>query len=543
MTYLKITVIFLLMAMTVNNSVKAQTVFYEADQTVFFNPERGFYRHTETRSNSYSLLNETVLNNYKKDNVSLILRVFYLERFVNDSISEAYLQNMDKDFDMIRKVGLKVIVRFAYTTRSTPPYGDAMPQRVLQHIQQLKPLLQKHAAVIALMQTGFVGAWGEWYYTDHFSAALGSPNQNDWKNRTDLVNALLDALPPSRMIQVRTPLIKRSLVGVEASLPVENAFSGQTAARIGHHNDCFLASSSDFGTYIKLEDEKKYLEEETRFLVMGGETCNVSRPRSECPTALEELERFHWSYLNKGYHPDVLSDWNRSGCYTDVEKKLGYRFRLISTTLPDKIGISDMLPIQIKLVNDGWANPYNERKIYFGLKSKTSGKETLFDLESDCRKWPIKDTITISKSLSLNGLDLDEYETFLFMPDLDETLSLRPEYAIRFSNLNVWEPATGKNQLTKNVTVVLSTNTEQQSALDAVNVYPIPSTNDLRIFNGTPKDLQYSVFTSDGKLVHNGKVTSNQTTSIDENKIKLPGVYMILLSNGTEQKMIRSVKI
>ena len=49
-----------------------------------------------------------------------------------------------------------------------------------------------------------------------------------------------------------------------------------TTRPAGHHNDCFLASSTDFGTYDDKSVEYPYLTEDTKYTVMGGETCAVS---------------------------------------------------------------------------------------------------------------------------------------------------------------------------------------------------------------------------------------------------------------------------
>lgn len=63
-----------------------------------------------------------------------------------------------------------------------------------------------------------------------------------------------------------------------------NALDGTNQTRTGHHNDCFLASDTDLGTYTdgNIDAEKSYIEVESKFTVMGGETCAVNAPRSEC---------------------------------------------------------------------------------------------------------------------------------------------------------------------------------------------------------------------------------------------------------------------
>lgn len=76
--------------------------------------------------------------------------------------------------------------------------------RILEHIEQLKPLLQQNSDVIAVLQHGFIGAWGEGYYTDVFHTNYQATTQN-CMDRAEVMAALLDALPTERMIQVRMP--------------------------------------------------------------------------------------------------------------------------------------------------------------------------------------------------------------------------------------------------------------------------------------------------------------------------------------------------
>merc|ERR1712107_76842 len=82
--------------------------------------------------------------------------------------------------------------------------------------------------------------------------------------------------------------------------------------RLGHHNDCFLASETDIGTFQD-DTDRQYLADDTVSLAMGGETCGVFPPRTNCTTSLEELARYHWSYLNRMYHHDVLDGWQTEG--------------------------------------------------------------------------------------------------------------------------------------------------------------------------------------------------------------------------------------
>jgi len=79
-------------------------------------------------------------------------------------------------------------LRFSYTNNQIG--ADAALDTILLHISKLKPILQKNYVVIIYVEGGFVGAWGEWYYSSHHLY-----NTND---RRTVVFALLDALPQKR---------------------------------------------------------------------------------------------------------------------------------------------------------------------------------------------------------------------------------------------------------------------------------------------------------------------------------------------------------
>lgn len=471
--------------------VEAQTfssVEYTENNEDIANPERGFYRHTETGTSNYSFLNETTLQGYRAEGFTLILRLFYLNGFVDSDISEEYLDNMQQDFNAMRAAGVKAVVRFAYTKRQYAPYGDATPARVVSHIKQLESVLKRNSDVIAVVQAGFVGAWGEWYYTDHFSENLGAPTAEDWANRRAVVYALLDALPENRAVQLRTPEIKFKITESTTPITEEQAFSGTAESRLGHHNDCFLASATDVGTYTSnMEAEKAYLEQETKYLPMGGETCGVSIPYSECPNALEQMERFHYSYLNSGYHPDVLSSWETDGCMPEVQKKLGYRFRLVESTLQESSKPGGEVHFSMKLLNEGWANPYNPRLVELMLREKSSGKIYKLPINEDPRVWPLADTIKISVTSGL-PVDIEEgaYDMFLNLPDPEPTLYADPAYAIHLANAGLWDPETGYNSLQHTLMVDKSS---------AVNNY---SGSDF--FFSSPQLQSYTKVATDGQV-------------------------------------------
>nr|KAG5701335.1 hypothetical protein BaRGS_006109 [Batillaria attramentaria] len=140
----------------------------------------------------------------------------------------------------------------------------------------------------------------------------------------------------------------------------------------GHHNDCFLASDSDSGTYHNKATEYPYLAEDTRYVIMGGETCAVTNNhRHECPTALKELAMFHWTFLNQGWNPAVYNVWKHQGCFEEVHRRLGYRLVLKKAILPDTVRTNDNLCFHLEFTNTGFAAPAKVFDVFFILQSSS----------------------------------------------------------------------------------------------------------------------------------------------------------------------------
>lgn len=240
------------------------------------NPERGWYDDYYSFSgisstSEYLPLTADELTTYRElSGITLILRLFYLHQFVDDEkISEEYLALMQADFDAIRAAGVKCVIRFAYSNSLDNETWDTTPEIVLKHIESVAPVLSNNSDVIAAVQAGFVGVWGEWYYTENFAGNNYSPSEEDLVNRRAVVNALLEGLPESITVQGRTPNIMKSALETDEPISSEEAFSGSDKARLGHHNDCFLANVSDQGTYIQLTADLEYLNETTKYTIAG----------------------------------------------------------------------------------------------------------------------------------------------------------------------------------------------------------------------------------------------------------------------------------
>jgi len=435
-----------------------QEVTYTPSEDIIINPERGFYAHKQS-TNAATLLNKDNLEDIREnEGISLILMIYYLPDFIEGPISETALLNIETNFNTMREAGVKCVLRFAYRwNQNTHPY-DPTVEIVGTHISQLTPILRTGSDVIAVMQAGFIGVWGEWYYSTNF----GFP-QPDFTKRNKVVEGLLNALPDRRMIQLRTPALKYGICDItyEEFANSESAFSGAKASRIGHHNDCFLASSTDYGTYNNIETDKAFLEAETRYLPMGGETCNPST-YSGCTNAVEQMNRFHWSYLNSGYHQTVLNSWVADDCMTDVKKKLGYRFTLNEGLYTQEAEPGGCFSLDLKLSNHGWAAPFNRRDVEIILKKVGGSENYWIRLPENPQWWLSGMSINMTHKIELPpNISEGTYQIFLNLPDPEPELFDRPEYSIQVANLNTWESETGYNNLNAILEINSSASTEE----------------------------------------------------------------------------------
>jgi len=415
-------------------------VTYFPSNSVITNPERGFY-HQVTAFSEGEGASLAYLKNLKDQNISLVLSLYYLEKFKNRPLSQKQLDLIESDFEKLRVAGVKCILRFAYTnTMEGENANDAPIEIVEKHIDQLQPLLQENKDVIAFVQAGFIGAWGEWHSSTN--------NLTTVENKTRIINKLLDALPLDLMLQLRTPLAKQDVFKTSEPVDASIAFTDEKRARVGHHNDCFLASPTDYGTYSDVEVEKEYIHNESLFVPTGGETCPPSGiPMADCLKAKSEMEYLRWTYLNVDYYKPVINNWNSQGCYNEFKKRLGYRIELVQGSFPKEVKVNSSFLLSLKLSNTGFAPVYKNKVSNLILKNKMTGETLEFNLNVDIRECRPTGFFEINEQINLEGIDEGTYSLYLKISDDSEKLKNRPEYCIQFANKDIWDSETGLNNL------------------------------------------------------------------------------------------------
>lgn len=457
-------------------SVGTQSLTYARSDLRFANPERGFYRQFVAfdLGDARRPLSASSMRGLRDQGVSIVRVYFVIDEFIDRPLSQDALDDIASDFDEVRRAGLKIIPRFAYsfpcrgsgrcTEEQMKAEGIDPPlRRVLEHIDQLTPVLRANSDVVAFMEMGFVGAWGEWH---HSSTGLVNPDRTTNARSAAIVDRIMAALPKSRMAVLRYPYHKQSLFHAKA-LDESDAFTGSLPARIGAHNDCFLATADDRGTYAppslgppekNVQALKKFLSLDNRFVPQDGETCSAegnAQPFISCANAVRELATMHWSALNDGYRLEVLNLWRREGCFAEVQNRLGYRFRLLTAEIPAQVKAGAPLNLRFVMTNDGFASPFNPRNMELVLRHTVSGRLHRTPIKDDLRLWGSGETRTVHvQNLAPLELETGSYDVLLSLPDPEPRLRERAEYSIRLANADVWEPATGTNRLRARILVV-----------------------------------------------------------------------------------------
>jgi len=237
-------------------------------------------------------------------------------------------------------------------------------------------------------------------------------------------------LAPERLVMLRTPYFQQMVEGTNSS-------------RIGLHNDAFLSSNSDSGTFKNTTTEYTYLDSQSKYTFCGGESNALFATKQDCAVVFGWLTRFHYNYLNFGYYPATLDLWRTQECYNEIQNRLGYRFELVSSNITNNV-------ITLNIKNVGFANIYNQRDAYIVLKNTADGLVYSFKLNTDIRRWDAGTTITISDDLLSHNVPFGFYEICLNIPD--KTLT-NPAYSIRFANINIYNSVIGYNKLNQTVTI------------------------------------------------------------------------------------------
>jgi Domain of unknown function (DUF4832)/Domain of unknown function (DUF4874) len=477
---------------------------YQPSDRDFANPERGFASVYDppwpqdlkiswsfcnpspenSRKYTYTALtaplNLTKLKSDRDRGMSLAMVRYHIAAFRDKPLSPEFLTRLDNDFATVRKAGMKSVLRFTYNWPMGGP--DASTDRILQHLDRLKPVLQRNVDAIAFMDAGFIGCWGEWHTSSNNSIGMDTKTGQAVMNQNSqrIADKIFEILPKERMVAFRYPRYKFDYFGSKSGKPIaplkpSEAFSGSKKARWGQHDDCLVCGEWNASTFWSLRENageiESFLNQDNRYVVQSGEPGDIPKQPVEadldkdgytgnydsCPRVLNLFAKMHWSTINGNFNPGSATSsykrWKQDGCYETIAQRLGYRFRLIDSSIPTSIKSGDKLAMSFKIANDGWAAPYNPRKLEIILRNRKNGAISRINLRDDPRLWQAGATQTVNVRSPLPKLTTGTYDLLLNLPDPTAKLKNRPEYSIRLANNDLWEAKSGYNSLRRSIVV------------------------------------------------------------------------------------------
>jgi hypothetical protein len=336
--------------------------------------------------------------------------------------------------------------------------------RQYNHIDAVAAMLGDYRDVIAYIQAGYLGRWGEWNTAGYNS--VNAPLLYNYADRSGIIDRALSAYAAENVlpdVALRRPVFAKEVI------------DRHPAANVGLHNDCFMTSNSDMGTYSNFPDSpanfgsssaaKAWAQAFTTNKSFGGETCPLTDNPSDplyhkerwrsCENMLSEPRTLHMSYLNGEYATDAVSTWTSGGCYDEIRRRLGYRFEVkrVAYTPTVTATSGEKFTVMMDIENSGWASLPKPRDAKLVLRSGST--TSVYRLSAGTTKnWAPGTTTQISVTAAAPP-PIGTYSVRLAIPDPNAPKQI--PYAVKLASLrgdvNVFDNRTGENDLGVSITV------------------------------------------------------------------------------------------
>lgn len=348
-------------------------------------------------------------NNALRDDQTLCLVEINLCDYADAPLSDEALMNVEHILRRFIRGGKMMILRFLYDWDGHCIQTEPKQlTTILNHMQQLSPLLKAYTAWIYILQGLFIGNWGEMHNSRYLSPTA----------LCDLSDSLSELVGEKTFMAVRSPahwrVVARSFDPIDRS----EAYSARNASRIGLFNDGMLASYTDYGTYgtversqaqehgdrMKREDELTFQSRLCRYVPNGGEVVNPCA-QNDYAQAVRDLKTMCVSYLNSQYDLNVLEKWHRTplnhkrGVWSGgtglqyIAGHLGYRYIVSEVRLV--VARQNTLHATVTIRNDGFSVCYRRLEVSLTVRDVQTAQRHVFGVETDSRFWFPDNSVTL----------------------------------------------------------------------------------------------------------------------------------------------------
>lgn len=430
-------------------------------------------------------------------------------------LDEAFFKGIRQTLQNCRKNGCTVALRFRYDAKGKLNPEPSSFDKMVSHIEQIRSdgLLEEYKDIIAYVESGFVGSWGE-----HWGGKYCS-----FEDKAKLLDIMLDVVPKSIPVTVRTPKTFTTWAGIELS-DIENyvAVPGSDAARVGLYDDGYMGSNSDLGTYSNREAETTWLGNQTLTTYFGGEFSGNIDFAKQYDTylpenSIPEMYKTHLSYINSNIWK-LYNDYtfnkeydvqgvDNSAYYGETVFKfmrdhIGYRFVLRDSDLSNEVEQGGVLTLKTSIENTGFANPLMNQKAEIILEK--DGNYIKAPVDVNTKKWFSCTTVTPEFQIKIpGGIESGKWNAYLKLSVGNNNIDEMSVRSVRFANNNIWDSMLGANYLGS----FSVTDSKDTSKLIDDSFYQI-NTENPAISNG-------EMFTINNIAVADGYITNDYEQSED----------------------------
>lgn len=374
-------------------------------------------------------------------------------------LDETFFKNLRETLANCRKNGCTIALRFRYDSSGLLNPEPATYDKMVEHIEQIRNdgLLEDYKDIIAFVETGFVGSWGE-----HWGGKYCS-----FEDKARLLDILLDVVPKEIPVTVRTPLTFVTWAGItQETLKDYVSEPGSDASRVGLYNDGYMGSDSDLGTYRDRAGDLQWLSRQSLTSYFGGEFSGNLEFTMQYDTylpenAVPEMYQTHLSYINSNIY-QLYKDYTFGAEY-DVENvdnssyygetvfkfmrdHLGYRFVVRDSDLSAEVEQGGILTLSADIENTGFANPLMEQKAEIILEKDGNYVKTEVDVNT--KEWYSCTTVSPEFELKIpGGLEAGGWNVYFKLSTGNNTQEEMHVRSVKFANNGTWSSALGANYM------------------------------------------------------------------------------------------------
>ncbi len=402
-------------------------------------------------------------------------------------LDETFFNNIRQTLENCRKNGCVVAIRFRYDDVGKLNPEPSSYDKIIEHIEQIRAdgLLEDYKDILAYVESGFVGSWGE-----HWGGKYCS-----FEDKARLLDLLLDVVPKEIPVTVRTPLTFTTWAGIaEDDIDEYISEPGSDASRVCLYNDGYMGSDSDLGTYHNRERDLQWVSRQAVNSYYGGEFSGNLEFAQQYETylpenSIPEMYYTHLSYINSNIY-QLYKNYTFSEQY-DVENvdnsayygetvfkfirdHIGYRFVIRDSDLSEEVQQGGILTLDADIENTGFANPHMTQKAEIILEKDGNYVKTEVDVNT--REWYSCTTSSPEFELKIpGGLETGKWNVYFKLSVGNNTQEEMHVRSVKFANNGTWSSALGANYMGSfNVTA-----SENNTQLSDGTFYQINAENEI----------------------------------------------------------------